>query len=103
LPESLFWLLVTGEVPTPEQVKGLSAEWAARGALGDGEASESNTLVGVEDRGFPDHTLDASHTTVTANTSAPRYKLIPREIENVKAIRKEHGNKVLGEVTVDMA
>ncbi|GHJ89104.1 hypothetical protein NliqN6_5506 [Naganishia liquefaciens] len=33
LPESLFWLLVTGEVPTPEQVKGLSAEWAARGEL----------------------------------------------------------------------
>ncbi|KAL0082410.1 citrate synthase [Phycomyces blakesleeanus] len=30
LPESLFWLLVTGEVPTHEQVKGLSAEWAAR-------------------------------------------------------------------------
>ncbi|CAO3630963.1 unnamed protein product [Cunninghamella echinulata] len=33
LPESLFWLLVTGEVPTAEQVKGLSAEWAARGDL----------------------------------------------------------------------
>ncbi|KAI9021010.1 citrate synthase [Phycomyces nitens] len=33
LPESLFWLLVTGEVPTPEQVKGLSAEWAARSDL----------------------------------------------------------------------
>ncbi|KAI8390880.1 citrate synthase [Radiomyces spectabilis] len=30
LPESLFWLLVTGEVPTQEQVKSLSAEWAAR-------------------------------------------------------------------------
>ncbi|KAJ2962813.1 hypothetical protein NQZ79_g2150 [Umbelopsis isabellina] len=30
LPESLFWLLVTGEVPTKEQVKELSAEWAAR-------------------------------------------------------------------------
>lgn len=33
LPESLFWLLVTGEVPTEEQVKGLSAEWAARSAI----------------------------------------------------------------------
>ncbi|KAL0095085.1 citrate synthase [Phycomyces blakesleeanus] len=33
LPESLFWLLVTGEVPTAEQVKGLSAEWAARSDL----------------------------------------------------------------------
>ncbi|KAF9119350.1 citrate (Si)-synthase, partial [Mortierella sp. 14UC] len=33
LPESLFWLLVTGEVPTTEQVRGLSAEWADRAAL----------------------------------------------------------------------
>ncbi|KAF9428014.1 citrate (Si)-synthase [Podila epigama] len=33
LPESLFWLLVTGEVPTAEQVRGLSAEWAARAEL----------------------------------------------------------------------
>merc|ERR1712014_156315 len=33
LPEGLFWLLVTGEVPTEEQVKGLSKEWAARADL----------------------------------------------------------------------
>jgi citrate synthase len=33
LPEALFWLLATGEVPTQEQVKGLSAEWAARAQL----------------------------------------------------------------------
>ncbi|KAG0250003.1 citrate (Si)-synthase, partial [Linnemannia exigua] len=33
LPEALFWLLVTGEVPTTEQVRGLSAEWADRAAL----------------------------------------------------------------------
>ncbi|KAI9026203.1 citrate synthase-like protein [Hyaloraphidium curvatum] len=33
LPEGLFWLLVTGEVPTKEEVKGLSAEWAARSAI----------------------------------------------------------------------
>ncbi|KAI9356842.1 citrate synthase [Pilaira anomala] len=33
LPESLFWLLVTGEVPTHDQVKSLSAEWAARADL----------------------------------------------------------------------
>jgi len=33
LPEALFWLLLTGEVPTPEQVKGLSAEWAARAEI----------------------------------------------------------------------
>lgn len=33
LPESLFWLLVTGEVPTQEQVQQLSAEWAARSSI----------------------------------------------------------------------
>ncbi|KAI9485584.1 MAG: citrate synthase [Benjaminiella poitrasii] len=33
LPEGLFWLLVTGEVPTKEQVDQLSAEWAARSAI----------------------------------------------------------------------
>ena len=29
----LFWLLVTGEIPTEEQVRGLSREWADRAAL----------------------------------------------------------------------
>ncbi|KAG5459608.1 MAG: citrate synthase, partial [Olpidium bornovanus] len=33
LPEGLFWLLLTGEVPTKDQVKSLSAEWAARSAI----------------------------------------------------------------------
>ncbi|KIK63232.1 hypothetical protein GYMLUDRAFT_41560 [Collybiopsis luxurians FD-317 M1] len=33
LPEALFWLLVTGEVPTQEQVADLSKEWAARAAI----------------------------------------------------------------------
>jgi citrate synthase len=33
LPEGLFWLLLTGEVPTTEQVKALSADWAARAGL----------------------------------------------------------------------
>ncbi|KAI8907228.1 citrate synthase-like protein [Gorgonomyces haynaldii] len=33
LPEGLFWLLVTGEVPTYEQVKQLSEDWAARSAI----------------------------------------------------------------------
>lgn len=33
LPEGLFWLLVTGEVPTKAQVKQLSVEWAERAAL----------------------------------------------------------------------
>lgn len=33
LPEALFWLLLTGEVPTAEQTKAFSAELAARSAL----------------------------------------------------------------------
>ncbi|KAI9218144.1 citrate synthase-like protein [Blastocladiella britannica] len=33
LPEALFYLLLTGEVPTQEQVNALSREWAARSAL----------------------------------------------------------------------
>ena len=33
LPEGLFWLLLTGEVPTAEQVAELSKDWAARSAI----------------------------------------------------------------------
>jgi len=33
LPEGLFWLLVTGEVPTEDQVKSLSRDWASRASL----------------------------------------------------------------------
>ncbi|KAG5366576.1 2-methylcitrate synthase [Yarrowia sp. B02] len=33
LPEGLFWLLLTGEIPTDAQVKGLSADWASRAEI----------------------------------------------------------------------
>ncbi|XP_065179342.1 probable citrate synthase 2, mitochondrial [Sycon ciliatum] len=33
LPEGLFWLLMTGEVPTTEQVRALSQEWASRASV----------------------------------------------------------------------
>merc|ERR1711939_975296 len=33
LPEGLFWLLVTGDIPTEQQVRGLSADWASRAEL----------------------------------------------------------------------
>ena len=33
LPEGLFWLLLTGEVPNTQQVQALSKDWAARAAL----------------------------------------------------------------------
>jgi len=32
-PEALFWLLMTGEVPTQAQMEGLTAEWNARAGL----------------------------------------------------------------------
>lgn len=33
LPEGLFWLLITGDIPTEAQVKRISQEWAARSKL----------------------------------------------------------------------
>merc|ERR1712198_249168 len=33
LPEGLFWLLLTGDIPTEEQVRAVSKEWASRAAL----------------------------------------------------------------------
>lgn len=33
LPEGLFWLLITGDIPTKAQVKALSHQWAERAAL----------------------------------------------------------------------
>ena len=33
LPEALFWLLVTGEVPTVEQTQALTNEWNQRAGL----------------------------------------------------------------------
>lgn len=33
LPEGLFWLLVTGDIPTAEQVSSLSQDWASRAEL----------------------------------------------------------------------
>jgi len=33
LPEGLFWLLLTGEIPTKNQVSELSKDWAARSAV----------------------------------------------------------------------
>ncbi|MFC2157564.1 citrate (Si)-synthase, eukaryotic [Acidobacteriota bacterium] len=35
LPEGLFWLLLTGELPTEDDVKELTAEWKKRGELPD--------------------------------------------------------------------
>ncbi len=34
-PEGLFWLMLTGELPTQEQVDWLSKEWSSRGTVSD--------------------------------------------------------------------
>jgi citrate synthase len=47
LPEGLFWLLVTGDVPSEAQVKALSKEWAARADLPQHVVSMLNN--------FPNH------------------------------------------------
>jgi citrate synthase len=33
LPEALFWLMLIGEIPTEDQVKGLTAQWMARSTV----------------------------------------------------------------------
>jgi citrate synthase len=33
LPEALFWLMLVGEIPTEDQVKGLTAQWMARSTI----------------------------------------------------------------------
>lgn len=44
LPEGLFWLLITGDVPTQAQVEWLSKEWANRAALPNHVASMLNNF-----------------------------------------------------------
>ncbi|XP_023213673.1 citrate synthase, mitochondrial-like [Centruroides sculpturatus] len=44
LPEGLYWLLLTGDIPTPEQVKHLSQEWAKNAALPSHVASTLNNF-----------------------------------------------------------
>ena len=35
LPEGLFWLMMTGDLPTPDEVRWLSAEWSRRSGVAD--------------------------------------------------------------------
>ena len=44
LPEGLFWLLITGDIPTDAQVKAISQEWASRSALPDHVVKTLNSL-----------------------------------------------------------
>ena len=62
------WHFTGDEEPEESFGKGLAAfdgGWKEFLAFGDGLASESDTLVSVKDGGLPDHSLDASHTTVS--------------------------------------
>jgi len=44
LPESCYWLLVTGDIPTKEQAASLSEEWKVRGVL---DASVKDFIRGL--------------------------------------------------------
>lgn len=44
LPEGLFWLLITGDVPTDAQVKAISQEWASRSSLPEHVVKALNNL-----------------------------------------------------------
>jgi len=44
LPEGLFWLLITGDVPTDAQVKAISQEWATRSSLPEHVVKALNNL-----------------------------------------------------------
>ncbi|XP_053970978.1 probable citrate synthase 2, mitochondrial [Hylaeus volcanicus] len=44
IPEGLFWLLITGDVPTEAQAKALSQEWASRSALPEHVVKALNNL-----------------------------------------------------------
>lgn len=44
IPEGIFWLLLTGDIPTNKQVKALSKEWAERGNIPDYVTNMLNNL-----------------------------------------------------------
>ena len=48
-----------------ERLAAFDGRWKELLAFRDSLASESDTLVSIKDRGLPDHSLDASHATVS--------------------------------------
>jgi len=67
LPEGLFWLLVTGKIPTEAQVKAISKEWADRAHL----PSHVVTML----KNFPDnlHPMAQFSAAVTACNSESKF------------------------------
>ena len=56
--------LSSKEKPEESLREGLGSTWGGGElglALGDGESSESDTLIGVKDGSFPDETLESAH------------------------------------------
>ena len=61
------------EEPEEGLGEGLGSTWGGGElslALGDGEATESDTLVGIEDGSFPDETLGVSEISENVKNSA---------------------------------
>ncbi|XP_031557908.1 citrate synthase, mitochondrial-like isoform X2 [Actinia tenebrosa] len=67
LPEGLFWLLMTGEIPTKQQVDNLSHEWAAKADLPQHVVQMLNN--------FPDtlHPMSQFSAAVTAMNSESKF------------------------------
>ncbi|KXJ14832.1 citrate synthase, mitochondrial [Exaiptasia diaphana] len=67
LPEGLFWLLITGEIPTKEQVVNLSHEWAAKADLPQHVVQMLNN--------FPDtlHPMSQFSAAITAMNSESKF------------------------------
>ncbi|KAK3753302.1 hypothetical protein QZH41_015245 [Actinostola sp. cb2023] len=67
LPEGLFWLLITGEIPTKEQVVNLSHEWASKAALPQHVVQMLNN--------FPDtlHPMSQFSAAITAMNSESKF------------------------------
>ena len=58
------WDLSSEEQPEETLWERLGSTWGGGElslALGDGESSESDTLIGVKDGSFPDETLESAH------------------------------------------
>ncbi|EGV96693.1 Citrate synthase, mitochondrial [Cricetulus griseus] len=78
LPEALFWLLVTGQMPTEEQVSWLSQEWAKRAAL---PSHVVTMLDNLPTNLYPMSQLSAAITVLNSeNNFARAYSVLQRSL-----------------------
>jgi citrate synthase len=80
LPEGLFWLLITGDVPSNAQVEWLSKEWANRAALPGHVATMLNN--------FPStlHPMSQFSAAITALNHESKYAKAYSEVKNTLII-----------------